>query len=285
MISPYVRRLRLTSELRKLRTDAGLTTAQLAAKIGQSRQQISRLENGHEADLDDVMKILEVLGVEGDRWTEIVTVARQAAERGWWESKRGIGQRQAVYANLEAGATTIREYQQTFIPGLLQTADYARARNDAEAALQIKADPEQVLDGRAGRQRMLRRPGGPSYEVVLDEIVIRRPTAPDHVLRAQFEHIIAAVRGGPQFSVRILPVTARIENLTVPRCTYSLYTFDDPRDPMVVAIDTVTSDLVLTSPDEAAPYGELYRSLCNAALPEDDSLDLLATAAAKLPKE
>ena len=86
MISPYVRRLRLAAELRALRTHAGVTHVQLAKQIGQSRAQISRLENGHVVDQDDVMKILDALGVDDDRWTEIMTIAREAGERGWWES-------------------------------------------------------------------------------------------------------------------------------------------------------------------------------------------------------
>src|SRR6266436_6122627 len=128
MISPYVRRLRLAAELRALRAGAGLTHEQLAKRIGESRAQISRLENGHIVDQADVMKILDALGVEGERWTQVVTIAREAGEKGWWESTRGMGERQALYANLEAGATTIREYQQTFIPGLLQTPEFVRAR-------------------------------------------------------------------------------------------------------------------------------------------------------------
>src|SRR5918992_5711520 len=121
MISPYVRRLRLAAELRALRTHAGVTHVQLAKQIGQSRAQISRLENGHVVDQDDVMKILDALGVDDERWTEIMSIAREAGERGWWESNRFMGERQALYANLEAGAQTIREFQMTFIPGLLQT--------------------------------------------------------------------------------------------------------------------------------------------------------------------
>src|SRR5215471_3761096 len=78
MISPYVRRLRLAAELRGLRTEAGLTHEQLAKKIGESRAQISRLENGHVVDQADVMKILDVLGVDGERWTEVMTIAREA---------------------------------------------------------------------------------------------------------------------------------------------------------------------------------------------------------------
>src|ERR671924_306129 len=136
MISPYVRRLRLASELRALRTEAGLTHDQLARRIGQSRAQISRLENGHIVDQADVLAILDTLEVDGERWAQIVTIAREAGERGWWEYHRAMGERQKRYADLEAGAITIREYQQNFIPGLLQTPEFVRARTDAAAELE-----------------------------------------------------------------------------------------------------------------------------------------------------
>jgi transcriptional regulator with XRE-family HTH domain len=126
MNSPYVRRLRLAHELKELRKQSGLTHEQLAKRIRQSRAQISRLENGHVVDLDDVMKILEAFGVADERWTGIMTIAREAAERGWWESNKAMGERQALSANLEAGAAAIREFQMTFIPGLLQTPAFQR---------------------------------------------------------------------------------------------------------------------------------------------------------------
>src|SRR4029450_10779171 len=111
MISPYVRRLRLAAELRALRTQGGLTHEQLARQIGQSRAQISRLETGPVGALDDVMRILDALDITDDRWTRIMTIAREAGERGWWESNKAMGERQTLYANLEAGAQTRLEVQ------------------------------------------------------------------------------------------------------------------------------------------------------------------------------
>jgi transcriptional regulator with XRE-family HTH domain len=152
MISPYVRRLRLAAELRALRMHAGVTHVQLAKQIGQSRAQISRLENGHVVDQDDVMKILDALGVDDDRWTEIMTIAREAGERGWWDSYRGMGERQARCADLEAGAKTIREFQMTFVPGLLQTPRFCRARAESDrlsGAVDYQPDSLDVLIGYA----------------------------------------------------------------------------------------------------------------------------------------
>src|ERR1039457_6025614 len=156
MISPYVRRLRLGAEVRALRAEADLTADQLGKRIGRSRADISRLENGHVVDQADVISILDTLGVDGDRWTQVVTIAREAGEKGWWESFKTMGDRQALYANLEAGAASIREYQQAFLPGLLQTHEFVRARIDADATLAPMSSTtiDGVLAGNAGRQRM-----------------------------------------------------------------------------------------------------------------------------------
>ncbi len=280
MISPYVRRLRLAGELRSLRAEGGLTHEQLARKIGQSRAQISRLENGHVVDQDDVMKILDALNVDDARWTRIMTIAREAGERGWWESNRAMGERQALYANLEAGAQTIREFQMTFIPGLLQTPEFTRARGDADRGSGPSGySADKAADGRLGRQRMLRRPGGPTYEVILDELAVRRGAAPREVVKAQLYHIAATVNGNPKITTRVLPVPATIDNYSVPRSAFSIYTFADPEDPTVVAVDTVTDDLVLTGEEDVQRYEELFDRLRDASLPMQESLELLIDAA------
>jgi transcriptional regulator with XRE-family HTH domain len=263
-----------------LRTHAGVTHVQLAKQIGQSRAQISRLENGHVVDQDDVMKILDALGVDDDRWTQIMTIAREAGERGWWESNRFMGERQALYANLEAGAQTIREFQMTFIPGLLQTPDFTRARGEADRVAGADTfNADKAADGRIGRQRMLRRPGGPTYEVIIDELAIRRSAAPPEVLKAQLYHIAATVNGNPRITARVLPVDVTIDGYSVPRSAFSIYTFQDPGDPTVVAVDTVTNDLVLTEGDDVKRYELLYDRLRSASLSMSDSLDLLIDTA------
>jgi transcriptional regulator with XRE-family HTH domain len=284
MISPYVRRLRLGAELRELRMRAGWTHEQVAKRIGESRAQISRLENGHVVDQADVMKILDALEIDGERWIKVVTIAREAGEKGWWESTRGMGERQALYANLEAGAAQIREYQQTFMPALLQIPEFVRARADADVTLEpLTYTLDGVLAGNIGRQRMLRRPGAPSYEVIIDEVAIRRLAAPPDVVKKQLYHLATTCNGRPGVTLRVLPVDARVNTFTVPRCAFSIYTYPDPGDPAVVAIDTVTSDLVLTDPAETAPYDQLYTRLRDAALSPADSLALLTKAATELP--
>ena len=282
MISPYVRKLRLATEMRRLRADSGLTADQLAKRIGRSRADISRLENGHVADQADVIRILDALGVDGDRWTEVVTIAREASEKGWWESDKTMGDRQALIANLEAGAAAIRQYEQTHIPGLLQEPGFVRALAGSLTLEPLVGTVEGILIGRAGRQRMLRRPGGPTLEVVVDELAVDRLAAPPNVVKKQLYHMATMVNAEPKITLRVLPVRARIKDFTVPRCTFSIYTYPDPGDPQVVAVDTVTSDLILTEPDQVASYDRLYERLWDASLSPAESLELLTKAAADL---
>jgi transcriptional regulator with XRE-family HTH domain len=283
MISPYVRRLRLARELRALRTERGLTHEELAKSIGQSRAQISRLENAHVVDQADVIKILDALGVDGARWTQIMTIAREAGERGWWETTRGIDERQALYADLEAGAQTIREFQITFVPGLLQTPEFTRARIDVqEPSERSTMTLDAVIEARTARQRMLRRPGGPTYDVLLDEVAVRRPAVPPEVAKAQLYHVAARVNGDPATSVQVLPLDAVIEGYSVPRSAFSIYTFADPNDPSVVMVDTVTQDLMITEDDAVKHYDDLFERLRRAAMPPEDSLEFIVKTAANM---
>lgn len=287
-MSPFVRRHRLAVQLRDLREAAGKTHADLAAAIGQSRMKISRLENGHaRPNQADIMKILDALAVTGQAWTELMDVARDAAQQGWWDSYgEDMGARQSLYANLETGATTIREFQ-PFIPGLVQTPEFARHRQNAESEIgPVAFQSQRAVEARQTRQRMLHRPDGPAYEVVLDEVAVRRLSAPPEVVAEQLAHLVALTEQST-VTVRVWPVAARIAGYVVPRSAFSLYTYPDPRDPRVIAVDTVTTDVVLTSLTEPAQVGRytmLYERLADAALPPDDSLDLLSGAAEDLTR-
>jgi len=282
MISPYVRRRRLADELVRLRETRGYSADRLAKEIGVARQRISRLENGHvRPDLNETMKILDALGVDGEQWTQLVTIAREAQERGWWESfAQQMGPRQALYANLEAGARAIREYQLTFLPGLLQTPDFTAARAEIDKADWAENfDPARSVEARAGRQRMLRRPGGPTYEVVIDESAVRRLAVPPHITADQLRHLAKVTAAEEKLTVRVLPLDAAIAGHSVPKSAFSIYQYPDAGDPVVVAVETVTSVLVLAEPDEVSHYLTLYDCFKDAALSPQDTADLLTKAA------
>ncbi|GAA2432672.1 hypothetical protein GCM10010191_53380 [Actinomadura vinacea] len=129
MTSPFVRRRRLATELRTLREERGLTAEALSRLLHRSRMKISRMENARgRPDVAVVIKILDVLDVPDDRRQKIITIAAEAAERGWWDTFGDtMGARQRMYADIESGAATIRGYDLMSIPGLLQSPEFNQA--------------------------------------------------------------------------------------------------------------------------------------------------------------
>ena len=286
MISPYVRRLRLAAELVTLRQQRKISSEQLARAVGLPRTTISSLENGRRRpDINDVIKIVDHLGVTGDAWTQLINIAREAGERGWWESHSDeMGARQALYANLEAGAGSISEYQMTLLPGLLQTPEFTQARTAVDKAdWSAHFDPARATEARGGRQRVLHRPDGPQYEVIIDELAVRRPAAPYETLYRQLLHIVAVATTDEKIVVRVLPIETPIPGHTIPRSGFSIYRYPDEGDPVVVAVDTVTDDLVLTKAEQVTHYLALYERLRDASLPFDESVRFLQEAADRIP--
>jgi transcriptional regulator with XRE-family HTH domain len=282
MISPYVRRRRLATELIALREEHGYSADRVYREAGIQRHKLSRMENAKiRPDQDDIVRILDLFQVPSPRRQQIMTIAVDAGQRGWWEAYDDeMGPRQALFADLEAGAQAIAEYQMTALPGLLQIPAYTEARVLAErGAYPPRFRIERSMQARATRQSVLDRPGGITYEVVIDELAVRRPAAPPEVVRAQLDHLIEVGFHRKAVTIRVLPLDARIERYAIPRSPFFTYRYADPGDPVVVAVDTITSDLVLTDPAEVATYLGLYDQLREAALSPADTLDFLADAA------
>lgn len=288
MSSPYVRRRRLADELTRLREEYGYSADKLAEATGLSKQRISRLTNCRvRPNLDEVMRVLAHFKVGHERWEQIMGIARDAQERGWWERHaRQMGVRQALYADLECGAEKICEYQLTFLPGLLQIPSFTQARMQADRSIYPATfDTERALEARGTRQRLLEQPSGPVYEVVIDELAVRRLAAPVRVVAAQLDHLVDLGHHRDRLYIRVLPTAAHIDGHAVPRSAFSIYHYPDPDDPVAVAVDTATSDLVLTDQGDVRPYLALYSRLRDAALSPSDSLDFLAAVAEELPHE
>lgn len=282
MVSPFVRRQRLATVLRELREERGMMADELAKRIHYSRTKISRLENGYgRPDVADVITILNTLEVSDTKWTEIVRLAHDAATRGWWDAYgSAMGTRHRLYADIESDADTIREYNLSAIPGILQTPELMSSLIEiTKKEGRLDFQPEKMVEARLKRQEMLLRPGGPTYEFIIDEGVVRRRTVPRAVMAAQLQHMVKLVTAEPQFTLRVLPVKADMEGALLPKATFALYTFPDPVDPPMAIVDTITTDLIHTERREVKRYIQRYEDLTRGALAPQDSLALLTEAA------
>lgn len=282
--SPTVRRERLGAELRRLRKDNGLIGDQVVERLGwASASKLSRIEQGqNRPDLADIMDLLDLYGATGAKREELIAVARDAANtRGWWKSFADMGQRQRGYAELEAGVAEIRQYQQLVVPGLLQTAEYARVRAVSVRDLYGNLDMETEASARQARQEVLRRADPPRYEAIIEEGALRRNAAPPHVMREQLQYLAEAA-AAPNITLRVLPSDAKVGDFYVPHTSFSLYRYPDPADPETVVLETLASDVQLRDEEDISPYKMVYGWLRDAALHENDSIDLATRLAGQL---
>ncbi|TDC97713.1 helix-turn-helix transcriptional regulator [Actinomadura sp. 7K507] len=285
MVSPFVRRHRLAAQLRTLREEREMTADELAKRIHYSRTKISRLENAYgRPDVGDIVKILDALGIPNDQWTSMVRLATAATEKGWWDSYGdAMGPRQRLYADIESGAETIRGYSPSSIPGVLQTPEMIAAMIDlAKAEGSTDFAPAKMTEARLRRQEQILRPGGPKYDFILDEVVLRRIIVPEEIFVDQVRHIVQTVTEAPRLNVQLLPVDVRVQGYPLPTVPFFLYTFPDVDDPPMTVVDTVTADIVHIEPQDVERYTRRYDHLSGAALSPEASLARLNEVADQL---
>lgn len=248
---------------------------ELAKHIHYSRTKISRLENAYgRPDVGDVVKILDALDIPDDQCLSIVRLASAAAAKGWWDSYgEAMGARQRLYADIESGANSIREYNDTTIPGLLQTPEFISAVAElkrAEGPLSFNLD--KMTKARQRRQEAVICSDGPTYTVILDEVVLRRVNVPPDVMAAQVRHLIKLMTSVTGLTVHLLPVDTYIEGIAIPQAAFSLYTFPDPSDSPMVVVETASNDLPYTGSREVEQHAKRYDLLSEAVLSSEDSL-------------
>jgi transcriptional regulator with XRE-family HTH domain len=196
----------LAKQLKLLREQAGLTLEEAAPKLDFSVSRLSRIENAQvRIDVHWVRGMLDLYDIGGDRWTELVELAREANQPGWWKAY-GLGKHN-WYIAYEAEASRIQDYQSTFVPGLLQTAAYARA---LMVAVPIRRTAEQLdseVAARMHRQRRLTSDENPlELLAVVVESVLYRPVGGPEVLREQLQHM-AALAELDSVTLQVLPTS------------------------------------------------------------------------------
>lgn len=200
-----VRRRRLGRTLRELRESAGFSVETAAPRLDWSASKLSRIECGQQAvDVHGVRSMLDLYD-GADRWDEIVELTRQTRQRGWW---RAYGLDDKGYVPLEAEATTVRDVTIGFVPGLLQTEDYARAMFEGAIDRRSPEHLDRIVAVRARRQCRLTALDSPlELTAVVDEAVLHRVVGGRRVMRAQLAHLVAA-SALPTVSLQVLPFAA-----------------------------------------------------------------------------
>lgn len=204
--SPTARQRELGARMRGLRNERNMTVEDVAEKLLCSATKISRLETGaRRPSLRDVRDLCELYEVDESTSAELMSLAREARAAGWWTQYNDLNLDPLI--GLEEAATGITCYAMNYIPGLLQTEEYARGIIETIAP---KMEPQivaQRVEARMRRQQVLERDNPPRYQVLLDESVLRRGVGGPAVMAAQIDKVLAAVTRG-KVIVQIIPFDA-----------------------------------------------------------------------------
>jgi transcriptional regulator with XRE-family HTH domain len=281
--SPTVRGRRLRHELRKIREQHGLTIEQVSERSDGdwNASTISRWETGDRRIRPaDLRRLLDLYDVHGDQREILLTLAREARERGWWRSfAEAVPEWFEVYLGLEAEAAVIHDYAAELVPGLLQTADYYRAFMHAAPAAGDEETIERKAAVRLARQERLTGDDPPRLWAVLNEAVIRRVVGGSATMRAQLEHI-ADIADLTHVTVQVLPFRAGAHPAM--DGSFILLGFPEPADPDVVYLESQAGSLYLERPPEVERYGAMFNHLIAKALDPDESRALIARVAAEM---
>lgn len=207
---PALPRMMLGARLRRLRESRGITLEEAGRTIRASHSKISRLELGRTGIKQrDVADLLALYGVDDPaELSSLLDLAKRANTPLWWQSYSDVVPPWfETYLGMEQAAVEIRSYEVQFVPGLLQTAGYARA----VASLDVGDTPDAVIERRVElrmkRQRLLHRPTAPRFRAVIDEAVLRRPIGGHETMREQLRHLLELTEA-PHITIQILPFSA-----------------------------------------------------------------------------
>ena len=279
---PTVQRLVLGSQLHRLRESRGISAEQAAEAIRGSHSKISRMEHGRVGFKDrDVNDLLTLYGVtDSEERAALLNLAREANTPGWWHAYSDVLPAWLEpYVGLEAAASVLRTYEVQFVPGLLQTEEYARGliRQGAAAS---EDEIERRAELRLSRQEILGGGNPPQVWAVVDEGALRRPVGGREVIRRQLEHLITMTEH-PAITIQILPFTAGSHSAM--GGPFTILRFAEPDLHDVVYIEQLTSALYLDKPSEVDSYLEVMEQLCLQAEPAGNTVKILNQILAETP--
>lgn len=207
--APTVLRMVLGKRLRHLREQAGVSFEDAARAIEVTPLTVRRMEKAEVGlRIPYVKELLRTYGVLAKEVDDFLKLAREANKPGWWYTYRDVlPDWFSAYVSLESEATVIRLYEPHYVPGLLQTHDYAAALLRIGFPNESPEDIRRRVDLRLRRQDLLDKPEAPAVWAVLDETVLRRPVGGAEVMRAQIDHL-GEVLEYPKVRIQIMRFAA-----------------------------------------------------------------------------
>ncbi|GHD88268.1 transcriptional regulator [Streptomyces naganishii JCM 4654] len=203
--APTVLRMVLGKRLRQLREQAGVSFEEAARTIEVTPLTVRRIEKAEVGlRIPYVRELLRAYGVPAAEIDGFLALAREANRPGWWYKFRDVlPEWFRAYVSLESEASVIRLYEPHYVPGLLQTYDYATALMRVGFPNESKEEIARRVDLRLRRQDLLAKPDAPAVWAIVDETVLRRPVGGPEVMRAQIDRL-AEVCSMPKVRIQVM---------------------------------------------------------------------------------
>jgi hypothetical protein len=272
---PIIRRILLGAQLRQLREQSGVSREEAGYLIRASESKISRMELGRVGFKErDVTDLLIRYGVDDVAEREaLVKLAREANAPGWWQRYHDlIPDWFHTFLGLEEAASVLRTYEILFVPGLLQTQDYARAVMTRAWPRAREEEIDRRLRLRLTRQQILGRSNGPTLWAIIDEAALRRRIGGPEVLRSQLEYLIEVIRN-PRITIQITPL--RVGMHSAEAGAFTIMRFPEPELPDVVYVEQLTSALYLDKREDVDIYAEAMERVTLASEPPEVTAEVL----------
>ncbi|MEU6455536.1 helix-turn-helix transcriptional regulator [Streptomyces sp. NPDC047065] len=256
--APTVGQVVLGRRLQELRETAGLRREEAAKVLRVAPATVRRMETAEVSlKIPYVQILLTTYGVASDEVVAFVTLAEEANQPGWWQRYHDVlPDWFSMYVSLEGAARIVRSYEPHFVPGLLQTEDYARSVLEAGTIGNAGGEAvERHVSLRMERQRLLDRPDPPHLWVVMDETVLRRPVSVHgRVMREQLDKLLEFASRD-----RVTLQVAEFEDGPHPGtyAPFTLFRFAEPELPDMVFTEYLTGALYLDSRPEVSAHLEV----------------------------
>jgi transcriptional regulator with XRE-family HTH domain len=272
--APTALRIQLGARLRQLREAKNISREAAGYEIRGSESKISRMELGRVSFKErDIADLLTLYGVRGAARDDLIALARRASSPGWWQQFGDVlAPWFANYLGLEEAASLLRTYEVQFVPGLLQTADYAR---EVVRLLYKGATVEEIerrVQLRLGRQRILQRSQPPQFWAVMDEAVLHRGMGGAEVMRGQLRALIELAQ---RPNIRLQIVSFRTGGHAAAGGPFSILRFPEPDLADMVYVEQLTSALYLDKRADVETYTIAMTQLSVEAEPPDETPAIL----------
>jgi transcriptional regulator with XRE-family HTH domain len=262
----------LGARLREIRKDAGLSGRALAAATGQHFTKISKLENGARTPSEqDIHAWCTACGAADQIPDLIATVRHIEMLYGEWrrQMRAGLSHMTESSVPLYENTALFRIYENTVVPGLFTTAEYATAIfRFWSGFMDLPDDVDAAVEARMNRQRVLYT-GDRHFHVVLEEQVLRTRVGDVGVMAGQLDRLLAVI-SLPRVCIGVIPAAGERHSLT----QGSFWMFDDTR----VRVETVSASLTITQPRDIALYARVFEQLKRSAVYGRDARRLIGQA-------